>query len=296
MIKEKIEYAVVKFFVWFLGLLPNKTIYKITYFVAMVFFRLEKRRSTLTIKNLTLAFPDKSKEEIYNLAKKSYESLSMTLAEIILMLNDKIDFDSMVNNKDDFLQKLSLYTKNAKNGIIIITAHFSNWELAAQFLPKNGYPMTAIGRRGNNELIENNFTTPFRERYGNKNIYKEQAILNIIQTLKENKIVGLLIDQKAGGKSSIKVKFFGHDADTTNSIAVLKLKYNPLVIPIFMPRTENGKYTPIIIEPIEYIANEESNKAKKVEKMTQEYNDILEEVIKAYPEQWFWMHNRWRLA
>ncbi len=69
-----------------------------------------------------------------------------------------------------------------------------------------------------------------------------------------------------------------------------------MIIPIFAPRDKYGKYTPIIIEPIEYTAEEENDKNKKIEKMTQKYNDVFEEVIREYPEQWFWMHNRWRLS
>jgi len=294
--RERVEYFIVKVFVWILSCLPNKTIYIILKSLGKLFFKYEKRRSTLTKRNLKLAFPHKTKDEIHELAKKSYENISITIAEIILMINDKLDFDDMINDKNKALKKIEACTKDATNGVIIITAHFSNWEFAAQFLPRNGYPMIAIGREGNNKLIEKNLTTPFRERYGNKNVYKEQAMMSIIKGLKSSKTIGLLIDQKAGGKNSISVKFFDKDADTTNSIAVLKLKYNPVILPIFMPRDKNGKYTPLICEPVEYIAEEENEKSKKIEKMTQRYNDIFEKVIREYPEQWFWMHNRWRLS
>jgi len=294
--KESIEYYTVKSLVWAVKFLPNSAVYKILKLVAKLFFKYEKRRSTLTKRNLKLAFPTKSDDAINEIAKKAYESVAITIAEIVLMINDKLDYENLMNNKEESLKKLHEYTKNSKNGVIIITAHFSNWEFGAQFLPRNGYPMIAVGREGNNKLIEKNFTTPFRERFGNKNIYKKTAMLNIIKALKNAKNVGLLIDQKSGGKSSIKAKFFGEDADTTTSIATLKLKYNPTIIPIFMPRDEKGNYTPLILEPVEYTAEEESDKAKKIELMTQKYNDIFEEVIKEYPEQWFWMHNRWRLS
>ena len=293
--REKIEYYIVKIFVWIVGFLPSKIVYKTLKFIAKLFFKYEKRRSTLTKRNLKLAFPEKSSEEIENLAKKAYESIAITIAEIILMINNNLDYEEMMNNKEEALEKLKLYTKDAKNGLIAITAHFSNWEYGAQFLPRNGYPMIAIGRAGNNKLIEKNFTTPFRERFGNKNIYKKDAMINIVKGLRSSKNIGLLIDQKSGGKSSMKAKFFGEDADTTTSIATLKLKYNPIILPIFMPRDEHGKYTPLVLEPVEYIADEETDKAKKIELMTQRYNDIFEEVIRTYPEQWFWMHNRWRL-
>jgi len=278
--REKIEYYIVKLFVWIIGFFPNNTVYKILKLIGYMFFKYEKRRSTLTKRNLKLAFPEKTDEEILLLAQKSYEGISITIAEIILMINDKLNYEDLINNKEESLARLKKYTENAKNGMIIITAHFSNWEYAAQFLPLNGYPMIAIGREGNNKLIEKNFTTPFRERFGNKNIYKEQAMINIVKGLRSSKNIGLLIDQKSGGKSSIKAKFFGEDADTTTSIATLKLKYNPIILPMFMPRDEHGKYTPLILEPVEYIAEEETNKEKKIELMTQRYNDIFEEDIR----------------
>ena len=294
--RDKLEYYGVKFFIFFIGLLPNSAVYKILKSISKLVFKYEKRRSKLTQMNLKTAFPDKSESEIKELALQSYESVAITLAEIIFMLNDKINLDDMVENREEFLNKIKQYTKDSQNGTVIITAHFSNWELAAQFLPLHNYPMVAIGREGNNKLIEKNITTPFRQRYGNKNIYKKSALLGIIKALKRNQIVGLLFDQKAGGQNSTEVNFFNIPADTTKSIAEMKLKLNPKIIPVFFPRNKNGKYAPVIYEPVEYIADEERDKERKIQKMTQRYNDILEEVIREYPEQWFWMHNRWRLA
>jgi KDO2-lipid IV(A) lauroyltransferase len=294
--KEKIEYYSVKTLIFIIGLLPNQAIYKSLQFIAKVIYKYEKRRSSLTRKNIQTVFPNLSEDEVEKLAKKSYESVAITLAEIILMLNGKLNLDDMVSNRDEFLEQMQKYTKDIKNGAVIITAHFSNWELAAQFLPKHGYKMTAVGREGNNKLIEKNITTPFRQRYGNKNIYKKNAMISIIKALRKNKIVGLLIDQKAGGKNSLKLKFFGLPADTINSVAMLKLKYNPLILPIFAIREKSGKYRIEIKEPVEYVADEELNEDKKIEKISQKHNDILEDVIREYPEQWFWMHNRWRLV
>jgi KDO2-lipid IV(A) lauroyltransferase len=294
--RDHIEYWSLKIFISILKLIPQKAIYRIMLSISRLFFKFEKRRSSLTKKNLSNAFPEKTKEQIDELALKSYESVAITLAEIILMLNNRINLDDMVEGGDEFLKKLELYTKEASNGIVIITAHFSNWELAAQYLPLHGFPMVAIGREGNNKLIEQNITTPFRQRHGNRNIYKTNALLSIIKALKKNQIVGLLYDQKAGGQNSVKADFFGMEADTTKSIAEMKLKLDPKIVPIFFPRNKEGKYTPIIFEPVEYTANEESEKEKKIQKITQKYNDILEEVVREYPQQWFWMHNRWRIA
>jgi len=97
--RNKIEYYIVKIFIWVVGFLPNSVVYKFLKFVAKLFFKYEKRRSTLTKRNLKLAFPEKNDEEIYELAKKAYESISITIAEIILMTNDKLDYEAMTNNK-----------------------------------------------------------------------------------------------------------------------------------------------------------------------------------------------------
>ncbi|MBE0491404.1 MAG: lysophospholipid acyltransferase family protein [Sulfurospirillum sp.] len=287
--KEKLEYIIVKSLLWIFSFLPKKTLYATTWFIAMLFFRFGTKRRKLTLANLKLAFDDKSTKEIYELAKKCYENIGITVAEIILMLQNRIDLDTLINNKTQALNQLQELTKDAKHGAIFVTAHFSNWELGALFLAKNGYPMTAIGRAGNNTYIEKTLTTPFRQKFGSTNVHKDNAILKIVKTLKTGGYAGLLIDQKAGGGMSMQARFFGMAADTTTSVAMLKLKYNPRIIPLFLTRENDGTYT-IRITTCKRGAD------ATLESLTQEYNDILEAVIRTYPEQWFWMHNRWRIA
>lgn len=217
------------------------------------------------------------------------------LAETIMTFHKKLDINDLIINKDATLSKLHKYTQNSTSGVIFVTAHFSNWELLAQFMAINGFPMIAIGRKGNNKLIEKNITTPFRERNGTTNVYKENAMLRLAKALKKNEYTGLLIDQKASGKQSTKINFFGHLADTTTSVALLKLKFNPIILPVFAAREENGLYNLHVFEPIEYIAEEENTPDEKIQKMTQKYTDSIENIIRKYPDQWFWMHNRWRL-
>ena len=152
-----------------------------------------------------------------------------------------------------------------------------------------------IGREGTNKLIDQKVTIPFRNKYGNRAISKDNAMLTMAKTLKKGGGVGLLIDQKTGKLNSVKVDFFGKPADTTFSVATLKLKFNPMVVPIFVARQSDGMYEMIIKDPIAYVADEISDKDKKLEAMTLKYNQVMEEVIRQYPEQWFWMHNRWRI-
>ncbi len=126
-------------------------------------------------------------------------------------------------------------------------------------------------------------------------VIKSKAMMLMIKRLKSAGNVGLLIDQKAGKSNSAKVDFFGKAAETTLSVASLKLKFNALVVPIFIARDSDGLYEMIINDPIEYTASEIEDKEKKLASMTSRYNQAIEDVIRQYPSQWFWMHNRWRI-
>jgi len=289
--REILEYSFVKFLIFIASIIPKRTVYAILKSVAVLFFKLDKKRRKLTIKNLTLSFVDKNDKEIESLAKQSYIELSKTVAEIILMINNRLDINSLVTNSDEIIERLNSYKSD--NGKIFVTAHFGNWELLAQFMAKNGFPLSGIGRRGNNTLIEDNITTPFRQMHGNKNIYKKNAIMQMIKVIKSNASLGLLLDQKAGYQNSVKTKFFGRDVMTTTSVAMLKLKYNPMLISMFMSRDDNGTYSAKLSNPIEYKIL--GDKDEDIKNITQICNDEIESIVRVYPSQWFWMHNRWKL-
>jgi len=290
-----LEYYALKGVLLLTKLLPIPLIYGFCKLLATLFFTLDKRRRAITLQNLALVYPHKTKDERLLLAKSSYQSVAISIAEMLLMMHQRLDIDLMVSNYEEALHELKRYFDDANRGKLLLTAHFGNWELLAHFLAKHGYPMVVIGRKGNNHLIEEHITTPFRTRYGNTLTHKSKAMAAIVRAFTQKKIAGMLIDQKAGGASSIKTNFFGHTADTVNSIGLLKLRYDPSVVPLFMARQSDGRYKLIIGSTQEITLPEELNETEKIKRLTQHYNDIIEAVIKEYPEQWFWMHDRWRL-
>lgn len=249
----------------------------------------------MAISNISQAYPNFTPREAKKLAKENFLSIAQTVAEILLLANDRFDINAHIANKDEALNKLKALTKNNKNGVVFASMHFGNWELLAHFLAYNGYPSMGIGRKGNNKLIEKKLTLPFRQKHGNTNIYKDQAMIRLIKSLRENQSVGLLIDQKAGQQNSVKTTFFGRKCYTTSSLAILKIRYNPLVIPIFLKRLSSGSYE-VVINTLNSSQDFLKNDEKSVLHLTQAYNDILEKTIKASPKQWFWMHNRWKLV
>lgn len=292
--REKIEYSLAKLFLLLAKMAPRSFIYTIMKGLTLLVYLLDKQRRNLTIMNLAMAFPEKTPEEIATLSRQVYTELSITITQILLMFTGRFNIDKAIKNHEEVQKKLHEIVQNSPHGVIVVTAHFSNWELAAHFLAKHGLPMLAIGREGNNKLIDQEITIPFRNKYGNRATSKDNAMLSMAKTLKKGDAVGLLMDQKSGQANSVKVDFFGTPAETTLSVAMLKLKFNPLVVPIFIARQSDGLYEMIINEPIDYVADEIEDKEKKLEAMTLRYNRVIEDIIRIYPAQWFWMHNRWR--
>ena len=292
--RDRIEYIIVILFINLVKILPISWVYALFNTLASFLYHLIARRRKLTLKNLARAYPELSAKAIDSLAKRHFQSVGITIAEILLIFTKRIHIDELINNVDETIQKLKEYTKDNTKGIIFTTAHYGNWEVLASFIAKHGYPMTAIGRKGNNTLIEENLTTPFRERYGTKNVHKSEAMMNMVKTLRSGGNVGLLIDQKTGPKGGESTLFFNLPCFTTTSVAAMKLKYDPLVITAFARREKDGKYTILLEDPIHYVAEEKESKEEKVIAMTQHYNDILEKVVRSAPEQWFWVHDRWK--
>lgn len=289
----KAEYITVKFIIRIAHIVPKSWLYGFLRAVAWLFYKVSKRRRNITIDNLQHAYPQKSAEEILELSKSVYRELSKTLADILFMLSGRVQLDDLLSNQEEAIEKLKRLKQNHSNGFVFMGAHFSNWELAPLFASKYGFPMVVIGREGDNKLIDKKIIIPFREAYGNSAVYKRSAGIAMVKELKKGGSLGVLIDQKVNKSNGFLVNFFGREAFTTNSIAMLKLKLNPCIIPISIPRISEGKYRLDIGEPIEYIAEEIDDEKQRLLSMTERYNQALEDMIRAYPPQWFWMHDRW---
>jgi len=291
--REKIEFAMVKFLLSIAKILPKSMLYTLFKYLTLLVYHIDTKRQKLTKLNLSSVYPNLSQEEINHLAKQVYIELSKTITEIVLMFVDRFDIDDAIINKDEAIENIQkLLKQKGDKGLIAMTAHFSNWELLAQFLAKHGLDMLVVGREGNNKLIEEHITTPLRRKYGHDSVYKHKAMMAMFKKLKQGGNVGILIDQKAGHKNSVVVDFMGHKAETTTAVAMLQVKFDALVVPIFIARVSDGKYKFIMNEPIDKVCDDDTTEC--LEKLTLKYNEVMGEVIDEYPSQWFWMHNRWR--
>jgi KDO2-lipid IV(A) lauroyltransferase len=117
----------------------------------------------------------------------------------------------------------------------------------------------------------------------------------MVKTLRNGGNVGLLIDQKANARNGIMSSFFGMPCYTTPSVAGMKIRYDSIVLPMFVLRKPNGKYRIMFEDEAKLDLDENLTKEEKTTRLTQHYNDIFERTVRQAPEQWFWMHNRWKI-
>ena len=241
------------------------------------------------IANLKLAFGgEKSDKEVRSIAMRVFENLAQTLVEFLSF--SKID-KKAINNlvKADGLEKLNEVLKKGKGGIIL-AGHFGNWELLGAYLIMNGYPGRAVVKRikfeGYNKLLMR-----LRENVGVKAIYRDGSIRGLLNALRRNELIGILPDQDVDSIDGVFVDFFGEEAYTPVAPVNIALSTGCAIVPSFMIR-ENGRHRLVIEDPIDLEVT--GDKRRDLEVNTAKWSKIIESYIRRYPEQWVWMHRRWK--
>ena len=170
-------------------------------------------------------------------------------------------------------------------------AHFGNWELEAVAVSLLLKPLVVIYRPLDSTILDN-LVLRVRSSTGNTPVPKERAMRQMLKSLKNNEILGILIDQNVAWQEGVFVDFFGRPACTTDGLALLALHTEAPVIPAYMVRLSNGKYRLVVGQEVEVVRTGE--KKADVMKNTQVFTKIIEETVRKYPDQWIWVHQRWK--
>lgn len=255
----------------------------------LFFYHISLKHRLITLHNLRCAFPEKEWDELISIAKGVYRHLAIVMAEFFeLPFITKENFDEWV------VVEGSEYVHAAiaqKKGMLSIISHFGNWELMAIAVPILFKPMHVVYRPLDSPVMENLFSW-VRTLHGNGLIAKGGSGKIIESRLAENNGVGVLIDQNVAAREGVFVDFFGRPACTGVGLAVLALRTSAPVIPAFMTRMRNGKYKFIVKPAIEIVCS--GNYESDLQVNTQRFTKIIEDMIRQYPDQWFWMHQRWK--
>jgi len=253
------------------------------------FFHASVKQRIIALHNLRNAFPEKSLDEVGAIAKGVYRHLALVMAELFEMpyitretLHEWADVEGLEHLEKAFAQG---------KGVLSVVAHFGNWELMTIAIPLVARPMKIVYRPLDSPVMDN-LLGWIRTKHGNSLIPKGGAGKRIIHLLRENNAIGILSDQNVASYEGVFVNFFGRLACTGVGTAVLALQSGAPVLPAFMPRMPDGRYKLLILPPVEIARTDDYESDLVVN--TQRFTKVVEDVVRQYPDQWFWIHQRWK--
>ncbi|OGQ95280.1 MAG: hypothetical protein A2521_03880 [Deltaproteobacteria bacterium RIFOXYD12_FULL_57_12] len=279
-----LEYALLRGIAAILGLLPLALVYFLARGLSLFGYHLLRLRRQTAITNLFLALgkeqPPRALEKI---CRESYIQIGMTFIELLIFSKLTARISRMVELPD--IEPVRRYTGEGR-GVVMVTGHFGSWEMAGAALAGAGIPFTVIAAHQSNRYVDAMINRG-RIAAGMQVVTTTDAsVKQMIRALKDGKVIGLVSDQDAG-ESGAFVNFFGRPASTPPGAAQLALKYKTPLFVIMLVRTKPGRYCSITRE-VEIKADD------TVESLTQRYTTIMEEIIRQHPEQYLWMHRRWK--
>ncbi|NQT75024.1 MAG: mitochondrial fission ELM1 family protein [Candidatus Omnitrophica bacterium] len=246
-----------------------------------------KRRS-IAYANLKAAFPEKDAGEISGISRQHFRNLGMSIIELLkvpVMGKGYLGKYVSIENIDRIRA-----ARDKGKGVIILAAHFGNWEISSLATSARGYGMYVFAREQKYARL-NNLLNRYREMTGCKVVAKGFSVRDIIKTLHDNGIVAMLADQDAGA-NGVFVEFLGRPASTAQGAVSFALRTGAIILPSFTLRVGPKGHVLEIGEPLGLINTQDKKKDLKanLEKIT----SILEAFIKRFPDQWLWSHKRWK--
>lgn len=253
----------------------------------LIYF-LDVRHRRIVRRNLTFVYPEWTHYRVKRISKRVFENLGMTVLEILQMTclsKDNIMEKVKINGQEHVLNAMQ-----SDNGVIFISAHLGNWEMVPLFWPLHfKVPITVVAKQLNNHFI-NRWTHILRTRFGSKVIYKAGAMPEMTRALRQGKMLALLIDQ--GGSPVDSITFFGKLVTATPAAALLALRCNSPVLLGYCVRNSDGTFTIKIEPPLALKRTDDLRSDLRIN--TQMMMDVIEKAVRENPEQWFWVHKRWK--
>jgi KDO2-lipid IV(A) lauroyltransferase len=283
--------GIYKFFAFLLWVLPDSVIKKLMYAISWLVYYINPKHRKIIHTNLDIAFGNSlSNREKKEIGIQSFMNLLDTTLGIIK--RDRMSKEEVIKNVSFEGEKIIKEYKNSNKNFILITGHQGNWELLSQTIViKFGLKLVAVGRKLDSDLMDR-LLKENREQFNVEMVYKKGAMKGCIRALSKGKAVGILVDQSLKLSQSITVNFFGRPATHTPLASILSRKFGIDLIPAFISTDDYKNYHVKIYNPIKTIKTD--NQEDDLAKLTQAQANIMEQVIREHPKQWFWMHKRWK--
>jgi KDO2-lipid IV(A) lauroyltransferase len=257
--------------------------------LGLVLRALDRRRRILVEENVSSAWPGKSGAEIEALSMAVFQHFGGLAVELLHALDEP---DASLLSRIEILGAEHVRTAvESGRGFFFLTPHLGCWEYAALVAGAGGFPMTVISRPLDNPLLEAEVRR-FRERTGNSVVHKAEAAREILKVLRAGGAVGILADQRARQPDAVVVPFFGRPAATTSALARFLDRTEALVVPASCIRVAPARWRHRYREPFDVRSLPAAE--RRPEPLTARLNLVMESLIREHPEQWLWLHNRWK--
>ncbi len=277
---------------WIFIRLPYGLVRFLTRILMAVGFCFAVKQKRIAIESLKIAFgAEKDAREINKIFTRCFDNIGWGMCEMIYFMAHP----SMIKEKVTIEGKK--YLENALrlgNGVITVSAHFGSFPLMLLRLAQEGFPLSAIIRPARDEVIEEYFLS-LRTRLGLKTIYavpRKTCVDQSLKVLRNNEVLFIPLDQNFGSGGGVFVDFFGQKAATATGPVVFAQRTKAPIIPMFIIR-ERGDQHKILIEPPLDLEQRE-NHQETIEVNVAKISKLIEQYIRCYPEEWGWMHRRWK--
>lgn len=264
--------------------------HKLVDIIAALWYRLDKRHREITRRNLAFAYgPELAPEELERLARavfRHFVRFGWEMVELLLAPLSHFRKKVVVLGEENVARALA-----KGRGVILLAIHAGNWEYTVMGYGLMHRSVTIVAREMDHPLL-GTLVRYLRRRGGNTLVNKQRGLKDILAALKENRPVGILIDQNTTTEGGLLVDFFGKPTRTTPVAALLARRRDIAVIPSFSRRLPDGRHLVALFPPLPM---EKTNKPDKdILRHLQEQSYAVEAWVREEPSQWLWLHRRWK--
>ncbi len=269
--------------------LPRRVVLAIGRGLGWIWAALDRRHLRIAADNLRRAFPEWEEARIQATARGVYAHFAMVLLDMLWMEGRPVE-QLLALTEVEGLDQLKAALAQGR-GVVSPIAHLGNWELQGITTAPLIGPSAVIARPLDNPALDRRLVS-FRTSTGNIVIYKKKALAHILKTLREGRLVAIMLDQNTQPKDGIFVRFFGRPACTTTVAAALAIKTGCPIVPAHCVRRADGRYRMVYGPVVAWTGS--GRRDEDIASLTQHLTSIIEGWVREDPDQWLWLHRRWK--
>lgn len=293
-IKFYIEYVLIKSIQLLIGSLPEKMAHVLGVFLGKIFFVLDKKHRLIAEENIAKSNIVADQLKIDRLVRNTYQNLTLTLIEFIRMASkDSAWFAKNISIEGEENLKKAV---DSGKGIVLLMCHTGNWEIVSHFMSywiqqnQKAQELYAVARPMKNPLTEK-IVYDLRSSAAVKFLPKKDVLPNLMAALRDKQIIGVLADQNSG-KEGVFMGFLGREASVNPSPVIMSMKTDSIILPCFSVREGAYRHKIVFKDIIEI--EKQGDFQLDVYRNLKKCTDVVESHIHAYPDQWLWLHRRWK--